>query len=563
MKAAIYSRKSRFSEHGESIRNQIQMCTDYLRTNLNIGENDIEVFEDEGYSGKNTDRPEFQKLLARLKNGEFKILACYRLDRISRNVGDFSRILDMLQAHNIDFVSINERFDTTTPIGRAMIHISSVFAQLERETIAERVKDNYYRLAKTGRWLGGTAPLGYKSKLIRKIDIDGSKRSLYSLETINSEADEVRLIFNKYIETQSLYQTEKFLTKESIHTRKGAKYSKTTLRAVLRNPVYAIADSNLYEYLKTTDCLIADAPESFDGTFGTIAYNKTVTSADGKRRRTEINDWIVAIGKHTGIISSKDWIKVQTILSLNKEKAPRTDTSHYSLFANSIICADCGSRMRILGNRRKRDGSPNFYYKCDLKDKSEGTLCNSPNIQGVDFDRIVLDCVKHALADNDSLKSIVENIKNNHRANIENIDLKIKHYRNELDKYNFMLDNLVNQLAFVSDAHSSEHIRNKMSEISEKSNILENDIKNLLLSKSAENIADDNLDVLLETYNNFNATFDNAGIDVKRRMLKTIIKSLIWDNGTIKIEFYAAPALSVNFSNYTFQCNNGCKSTSA
>ena len=534
MKAAIYSRKSRFSEHGESIKNQIQMCSDYLRTNLNVGENDIEIFEDEGYSGKNTDRPEFQKMLSRLKNDDFNVLVCYRLDRISRNVGDFSQILDMLQKHNIDFISINERFDTTTPIGRAMIHIASVFAQLERETIAERVKDNYYKLAKTGRWLGGTAPLGYKSKLIRKVDIDGSKRSLCSLEIVGSEAEYVRLIFAKYIETKSLYQTEKFLTKQCICTRNGAKYSKTTLLAMLKNPVYSAADQNLYEYLKTTGCLISGNPECFDGTHGAIAYNKTVTSTDGKRHRTDINDWIISIGKHENIISSSDWITVQKILTANKIKAPRTDTSHFSLFANSIICSECGSRMRISGNRRKSDGSPNFYYKCDLKDKSEGTLCRSPNIQGVDFDRIILDFIKHSLFDKNVLKLSIEKEKNTLPSADENINSNINQSKSALDKYNFMLDNLTDQLALISDRHSAEHIRKKMSELSEKISVLESDIKNMTEQKSHKI----NDSAASSFCIDLDSAFDKFNISVKRRILKSVVKSLVWDKGTVKIEFF-------------------------
>ncbi len=95
-------------------------------------------------------------------------LVCYRLDRISRNVSDFSALIEELNDRNISFVCIKEEFDTSKPMGKAMMYIASVFAQLERETIAERVRDNMLMLARTGRWLGGTTPLGYTSEKCRK-----------------------------------------------------------------------------------------------------------------------------------------------------------------------------------------------------------------------------------------------------------------------------------------------------------------------------------------------------------------------------------------------------------
>ena len=174
---AIYSRKSIFTGKGESVENQIELCKDYANKNFK-GNKEFLIYEDEGFSGGNTNRPNFKKLLQDAKSQKFNVLICYRLDRISRNVADFSNTLELLQNNSIDFISIKEQFDTSTPMGRAMIYISSVFAQLERETIAERVRDNMIELAKTGRWLGGQTPFGFKSKKITYLDEELKERSL-------------------------------------------------------------------------------------------------------------------------------------------------------------------------------------------------------------------------------------------------------------------------------------------------------------------------------------------------------------------------------------------------
>ena len=165
----IYSRKSKYTGKGESIENQVEMCKEYLYKHIgSIDEKDIVVYEDEGFSAKNLERPMFKKMMSDSKNQKVDYIVCYRLDRISRNVSDFSSLITDLNDRNISFVSIKEQFDTSSPMGRAMMYIASVFAQLERETIAERIRDNMLMLAKTGRWLGGTAPTGYKSEKIQQ-----------------------------------------------------------------------------------------------------------------------------------------------------------------------------------------------------------------------------------------------------------------------------------------------------------------------------------------------------------------------------------------------------------
>jgi Site-specific recombinases, DNA invertase Pin homologs len=139
MKVPIYSRKSKYTSKGDPIGNQIQMYKDHIEHLYKNKQIEYSIYDDEGFSGKNTEIPEFQKLSNDITKEKFSILVCYGLDRISSNVVHFSSTLDELQAYGIDFVSIGEQFDTTSPMGRAMIYITSVFAQLEHETIVKRV----------------------------------------------------------------------------------------------------------------------------------------------------------------------------------------------------------------------------------------------------------------------------------------------------------------------------------------------------------------------------------------------------------------------------------------
>lgn len=161
---AVYARQSVEKKDSLSIAGQIDLC----HRTADGGE--LRVYKDAGYSGKNTERPAFQQLMKDIRADRIGTLYVYRLDRFSRSVADFGQLWEVLQEHHVEFVSVNENFDTKTPMGRAMLHIIMVFAQLERETTAERVRDNYYRRAALGAWPGGPAPYGFDNGRARGRD---------------------------------------------------------------------------------------------------------------------------------------------------------------------------------------------------------------------------------------------------------------------------------------------------------------------------------------------------------------------------------------------------------
>mgnify|MGYP002537210568 FL=1 len=248
---ALYSRKSKFTGKGESIGNQVELGKEYVRVHFGDAAVDkIVVYEDEGFSGGNLNRPAFKRMMDAAKKRQFKAIIVYRLDRISRNVSDFSGLIEELARLDISFISIKEQFDTSTPMGRAMMYIASVFSQLERETIAERIRDNMHELAKTGRWLGGTTPTGFESEAIKSITVDGKTKKACKLKLVPEEADIVKTIFDLYVETDSLTLTEAALIKQGFKTKNGKYFTRFSVKAILQNPVYMIADQDAYEYLK-------------------------------------------------------------------------------------------------------------------------------------------------------------------------------------------------------------------------------------------------------------------------------------------------------------------------
>ena len=269
MKAAIYSRKSVFTGKGDSVENQITLCKEYAEKYLDKIDEFL-IYEDEGFSGGNINRPEFQKLLKDAKHKKFGVLICYRLDRISRNVADFSSTLELLQDNNIAFVSIKEQFDTSTPMGKAMVYIASVFAQLERETIAERVRDNMLELAKSGRWLGGQCPLGFQSEQTTFFDSDYNERTLFKLSPIEEEMKIVKLIYDKYYDTGSIHMVLKYLLSNNIKGKNGGDFASMSVSDILRNPVYVESDGKVLDFLGKKGMHTCGEPNGN----GILIYNK-------------------------------------------------------------------------------------------------------------------------------------------------------------------------------------------------------------------------------------------------------------------------------------------------
>lgn len=393
LRVAIYSRKSRFTGKGESIANQIEECKKYCLYLLHKPEENIEfvIYEDEGYSGKDLKRPAMKKLLGELAQYDF--LVCYRLDRVSRSVSDFSNFIKKLEQAGVEFISVSESFDTTKPMGRAMMNITSAFAELERDTITERIVDNMTALAKTGRWLGGMTPLGFKSEKI-SFERQGKSRSYFKLTEKPEELNTVKRIYNKYLELGSLTKLSEFLMNHDIRSRNGVYFSNYGLKFILMNPVYCTADSAAYEFLIENEYSVYTDKEAFTGEYGLIGYNKTNEHhRNGTMRFNEKSNWIIAVGKHIPVIGSSLWIQVQERLKSQSKYAFRRARTNRALLSGLVYCS-CGSPMRPKSTGTQTEkGERRFSYLCETKSKSKGGLCEQKNVQGNLLDEAVVSCL--------------------------------------------------------------------------------------------------------------------------------------------------------------------------
>ncbi|SKA82316.1 site-specific DNA recombinase [Caloramator quimbayensis] len=521
MKIAIYSRKSKFSEKGESIENQVQLCKEYAQKHFNT--NEFIIYEDEGFSGKNTNRPEFQHLIKDAKDKKFNVLICYRLDRISRNIADFSMLINQLQEFGISFISIREQFDTSTPMGRAMMYIAGVFAQLERETIAERVRDNMLELAKSGRWLGGQTPLGFNSEAIQYYDENMKPRKMYKLSPINTELEIVNLIYEKYLELKSLSQVNKFLLSNHYKTKQHKDWNKKQIQEILTNPVYVKSSKEVVEYLKSLGITVVGKPDS---KHAFLTYNKKI----GTKSYRNISEWIAAISRHEGIIDGDKWLEVQKTLQVNKEKAPRLGKTNTALLTGILKCAHCGCNMRVAYGHNKT-----YYYTCSLKVDSGKTRCSNPNIRGDELETLVINKLKDITLNPEQLIKNLSELKET--ATTNNTDFLIENLEKKIHDIKMAISNLIKQLAYINDDDTAKYIR-------EEIEILNKEIKSLNKEKTdlieqQEKIQQQKLDLDMFTniLKKFGTLIDQCTLEEKKFLISSIVKSITWDGekGDIKI----------------------------
>ena len=329
---AIYARQSVEKLDSLSIEAQIQQCKRFTQ-------DDVQVYQDKGFSGKNTNRPAFQQLMSDVENGKITKIFVYRVDRFSRSIVDFGQVWKFLEDHGVQFQSITENFDTSTPLGRAMLNVIMTFAQLERETTAERVRDNYHHRFSLGAWPGGPAPLGFSLTKIR----DENGRRVSSLLP-NDQAIVIQKIYEAYAEKDaSLGSVARLLNAEKIPGAKRSTWDSVAISRVLHNPAYVQATEDIYWFYLSKGMEIQQPPDAFDGYHGCNLIGRRDRS---RGKYQDLQDQKLTIANHLGIIPTNLWLACQEKLEKNTQLR-RDRAGKYSWLSGLLKCAECGYALRI------------------------------------------------------------------------------------------------------------------------------------------------------------------------------------------------------------------------
>jgi site-specific DNA recombinase len=315
-RCAIYTRKS--SEEGleqdfNSLHAQREACEAYIKSQKHEGWRALSAhYDDGGYSGGSMERPALQRLLADIHAKRVDTVVVYKVDRLTRSLADFAKIVEVFDASGVSFVSVTQAFNTTTSMGRLTLNVLLSFAQFEREVTGERIRDKIAASKKKGLWMGGFVPLGYRAK----------ERTLI---IHRDEAETVRTIFARYLDLGSVLKLEAELARQKLRTRAFTSATKRTwgdrpfsrghLYYLLSNPVYAGK--------------IAHKDERYDG-------------------------------QHEAIIDQKTWDAVQARLADNtRGHKTRSRADEPSLLAGLVVDA---KGAKLTSSHAVKDGKRYRYY---------------------------------------------------------------------------------------------------------------------------------------------------------------------------------------------------------
>lgn len=354
---ALYARQSVEKVDSISIESQLEYCRHEARGNP------CREYIDRGYSGKNTNRPAFEQLLADVRQGKVARVIVYKLDRISRSILDFANMMQLFQQHRVEFVSSTERFDTSTPIGRAMLHICIVFAQLERETIQKRVTDAYYSRCKKGLYMGGRVPYGFARQ---QTVLDGVRTSMFV--PVPQEAQQVQLIYSLYADpANSLGDLVRYLNAHGHKQLRGGMWSTARLSEMLRNPVYVRADAAVYDFFKEQGAQILNPAADFTGYNGCYLYK----GAGGEGRSpSDLSGREVVLAPHEGLVSSRDWLRCRLRCQQNR-RSTTTCKAKSSWLLGKVKCGRCGYGLSVV----KSDTRWQRYFVCSAALASKKQRC--------------------------------------------------------------------------------------------------------------------------------------------------------------------------------------------
>ena len=522
MNFANYGRKSMFSDKSDSVDNQLRMSREYAEMHFPGQIDSFLHYSDEDFTGANTNRPDLQRLLIDVKAGLVDVLIVYQLDRLSRDVRDFANIYAILEEHHVHFVSVKENIDTTTPIGRAMMYVTVVFAQMERETIAARVTDNMIGLAKKGYWTGGNPPRGY---IRQNVTVSGRKHV-----TIVPDPEGVAYvmgIYDTFLDGGfSLQSMETYFRKNGIRTESGAFFSTTQLHKILTMPYCVEATPDVYDFFDGKGCIMdSESPrEKWDGSHGVMVYGRS-TERNKKHQLQPPEKWLVCLGLHAPFMPAEKWLAVQARFSQNKFNK----TMKYDIpLLKGVLRCSCGSIMQV-SRKKKTDGSVSSWYYC-LKRMRQGVdACGCSQIKTDLLDNKVLEIFRSIELDPDSIRQYAA------AAPAVRTISKVSSIEKHISTIEGKVRRLAGSLALHEDSAAAKYIVEEIERLDSELSKLKQERLNASHLERMEHIAAESLEEKAREISTLLQNLDAFSAAEKNEVARRVLDRCVWDGETLSL----------------------------
>jgi len=405
VRCAIYTRKSTdegLDQEFNSLDAQRESAEAYITSQKHEGWTCLPYrYDDGGYTGGNMDRPAFQRLLKDIEAGRIDCIVVYKVDRLSRSLLDFARIMETFESHHVSFVSVTQQFNTTTSMGRLTLNILLSFAQFEREIISERIRDKVAATRRKGKWTGGRPILGFDV-------IPGGGRLLVN----EDEAARVKGIFDIYLEREALIPTIKELdarswTNKRWTTKKG---HETGGKPFTKNNLYRLLTNVLYT--------------------GRITY------------KNEIHE-----GEQPAIVDSEIFRRTQQLLKRNGSSGGKHVRNRFGALLKGLLhCVPCQCAM--VPTHTTKNGNKRYrYYVCLNAQQRGWHTCPSKSIPAQEIEKFIIDQIRCIGKDPALLAETMKQTRMQGQKRIKELEVEKRGLERDLKRQNAALQKLVGHLA--------------------------------------------------------------------------------------------------------------------
>jgi len=459
----------------------------------------VDIYREEGKSGKNTERPALQKLLSDVKEGLINAVLCTKIDRITRSLIDFYKLNEIFIKHNVDFISLEENFDTSTPMGKAMLKMTLVWAELEREQTSQRTKEKMLWRAQQGLWNGGQI-LGYD--LIDK-----------KLSVNKDEAKLVNLMFNKYLELGSVlkvveylngrgYRTKEYISRRRNAKRGGNKFFNQYISHVLKNRIYI---GQVWHHDKSYP------------------------------------------GQHKAIVNEKLWHEANRTLKLQTPKRinPKREVKHTFILQGMLRCGWCGNYMSTKYSTGRK--GLHYYYQCTKNAHGGKSACDMRYVPAAELEKVVLDKLKQMSRDKKRIQRIVNEANKDTESTLTNLRKDRKIQENKLAPIKNAIKNILSNMAKEEKLKNSKSISEELNRLELQQEQMERDIQTIDFEINQVKQQVLSAKVMYDSLTKFSQIYEAATPQELKELLPCFVEKVTWTPTEIEIALFEQEAQKGQF----------------
>ncbi len=454
----------------------------------NFGKNG--VINDDGYSGKDLNRPGIQSILKDIqKNKSFDGIIFFRLDRLTRNPRDLYGMIDLFKAQEVDFLSVRENLDSSTAIGRVVIGIIGLLSAFERELTGERVKASAIARARQGRWVGGKPPFGYK--LVKNGDPLPNGRQPHKIEVDEIIAPYLKTIFRMAADNKTLSEIGSLLLQHKVPTSKSMVWRKQTVAKIIKNPFYK----------------------------GIIAYS-------GEKHK----------GTHLAIVDEDLWDRANRVISakLPGHKFSKISKDYANRLKGIVRCGKCGSYF-VSTIAHGHGDKLFYYYECSRARQKLG--CDAKRISATAFDEAVIDFFRRASEDQDILVKCMMSAVKDCTEKLDSCEKEIRIIEKKLKKNKNAAEDLLN-LAMEQKISKGVTYTEKMTGLEKEIAELETKLSKLEAQRRAADISANSGQYLYQTLQFAMKYIDESPADAQIGLLKALIRVIDIHDDHVMMRLY-------------------------